>query len=131
MAESLKRSALPRALSEVFADLADLVQKEIRLARTELSDKLSIKVRAGIWAAAAAGIGIIALLLIVQAAVLGLAAATGLALHWSCLIVAAFLVALAGATFAKGKADAEQELSPNRTIHQVQQDIATVKEQFS
>jgi len=131
MAESLKRSALPRALSEVFADLADLVQKEIRLARTELSDKLSIKVRAGIWAAAAASIGIIALLLIVQAAVLGLAAATGLALHWSCLIVAAFLVALAGATFAKGKADAEQELSPNRTIHQVQQDIATVKEQFS
>jgi hypothetical protein len=131
MAESLKNSALPRAFSDVVADLADLVQKEIGLARTELSNKLSVKLRAGVWMAAAGGIGAIALLVLVEAAVFGLAAATHLAMHWSCLIVAAVLAVIAGGFYAKGQADAEEELSPNRTIHQVQQDIATVKEQFS
>jgi len=48
MADHLKNSALPRALSDVVSDLADLFQKEIRLARAELSEKLSLKIRAGV-----------------------------------------------------------------------------------
>ena len=50
----LKNQALPRALSDVVADLADLFQKELRLAKAELSEKLSIKAWAGVWMAAAA-----------------------------------------------------------------------------
>ena len=57
MADHLKNSALPRALSEVVSDLADLFQKEIRLARAELSEKLSLKIRAGVWISVAAGLG--------------------------------------------------------------------------
>jgi hypothetical protein len=67
----------------------------------------------------------------VQASIFGVAAASGLALHWSCLIVAVVLAAIAGATYFKGQADAKKEVTPNRTIHQVKEDIATVKEQFS
>ena len=33
MADNLRNSPLPRALSDVVADFADLFQKEIRLAR--------------------------------------------------------------------------------------------------
>ena len=62
--------------------------------------------------------------------VLGLAAATGFALHWSSLIVAAVLGAVAGAAFAKGKADVPDQLTPDRAINQVKQDIAAAKEQF-
>ena len=40
-------SSLPNAFSRVIADLADLMQKEMRLARAELSEKLSITIRAG------------------------------------------------------------------------------------
>lgn len=40
MADNLKNSVLPRALSDVVADLADLLQKEIGLARAEMSAKL-------------------------------------------------------------------------------------------
>ena len=54
MADGLKNSALPRALSEVIADVADLVQKEMRLARTELPEKLSLKIQGGIWMGVAA-----------------------------------------------------------------------------
>jgi hypothetical protein len=131
MADGLKNSALPRALSEVIADVADLIQKEIRLARTELSEKLSLKVQGGIWMAVAALLAVIAVLVLIEAAVFGLAAATGLALHWSCLIVAGVLAIVAAAAFAKGRADSQEELVPERSLHQVKEDIAAVKEQFS
>ena len=130
MAEHTKNSTLPRAVSEVVADLADLFQKELRLAKAEISAKLSMKLRAGVWMSAAAGLGIAAALLLLQALVFGIAS-YGIALHWSCLIVAAVVAVAAGAAYAKGQADAREELTPTRTIHNVQQDIATAKEQLT
>ena len=124
-------SSLPNAFSRVITDLADLMQKELRLARAELSEKLSITIRAGVWMSVAAVLAILAALLVVQACVLGLSAATGIALHWSSLIVAALLAAGGGAAFAKGKADVPEQLAPDRAINQVTQDIAVAKEQFT
>ncbi|MGC1790654.1 MAG: phage holin family protein [Pseudolabrys sp.] len=124
-------SSLPNAFSKVITDLADLMQKEMRLAQAELSEKLSISIRAGVWMSAAAVLAVAGVFLIVQAIVLGLSASTGIALHWSCLIVAAVLVAAAGAAFAKGKADVPHQFTPDRAINQVKQDIAVAKEQFS
>jgi hypothetical protein len=131
MAEQYSYSSLPNAFSKVVTDLADLMQKEIRLARAEVSEKLSISIRAGVWISVAAVLAVVAGLLIVQAFVLGLTAATGIALHWSSLIVAAVLAAAAGGAFAKGRADVPDQLTPDRAIHQVKQDIAVAKEQFS
>jgi len=130
MADHLKNSALPRTLSDVVADFADLFQKEIRLARAELAEKLSLKIMAGVWMSAAAALGIVTLLVVVQSAIFGIASGFGIALHWSCLVVAALLAAIAAAAYAKGQADAKEELSPTRTIYQVKQDIATAKEQL-
>lgn len=124
-------SSLPNAFSKVVTDLADLMQKEMQLARAELSEKLSISIRAGVWMSAAAVLAITSVFLIVQASVLGLSAATGVALHWSCLIVAAVLAAAAGAGFSKGRAVVPEQLTPDRAINQVKQDIAVAKEQFT
>jgi len=124
-------SSLPNAFSKVITDLTDLIQKEMRLARAELSEKLSISIRAGVWMSVATALVIVAALLVVQASVLGLAAATGIALHWSSLIVAAVLGAAAGAAFAKGNADVPDQLTPDRALNQVKQDIAVAKEQFT
>jgi hypothetical protein len=124
-------SSLPNAFSKVVTDLADLMQKEMQLARAELSEKLSISIRAGVWMSAAAVLAITSVFLIVQASVLGLSAATGVGLHWSCLIVAAVLAAAAGAGFSKGRADVPEQLTPDRAINQVKQDIAVAKEQFT
>jgi hypothetical protein len=129
MAQQLKDSVLPRALFETMADLADLVQKEMQLARAELSAKLSISLRAGIWMLLAAGFAMVAGLLIVEALVFGIAA-FGLALHWSCVIVAAVMAVAGAIAYAIGRADARQELLPGRTIRQVKLDIATAKEQL-
>jgi uncharacterized membrane protein YqjE len=130
MAESLKNTALAGAFSNVIGDLADLVQKEMRLARAELSAKLSTKLRAGLWMSVAAVFAIFAAMVVVQAAIFGIAA-YGIALHWSCLIVAAVLAVLGAAAYAMGSADAHEDVTPARTIHQVKQDIATAKEQLT
>jgi hypothetical protein len=127
----IEQSSLPNAFSKVITDLADLMQKEVRLARAELSEKLSITFRAGIWMSVAALLSIVAVLLVVQAGVLALSAATGIALHWSSLIIAAVLAAAAGAAFAKGRADVPSQIAPDRAISQVKQDIAAAKEQFT
>jgi membrane protein YqaA with SNARE-associated domain len=130
MAESLRDSALPRALSDVVGDLADLIQKELRLARAELTDKLSLKLRAGIWMSVAAFLGVCVVLLALEAVVFAIAS-FGIAMHWSCLIVAASVGVIAGGIFAKAKADGSEELMPERTIRQVNRDIATAKEQLT
>lgn len=124
-------TSLPNAFSRVITDLADLLQKEMRLARAELSEKLSTSIRAGLWIVVAAILAMVATLLVVQACVFGLSAATGLALHWSSLLVAAVLALAAGAIFAKGRSEVPDQIAPDRTITQVKQDIAAAKEQFT
>jgi len=130
MVEHLKHSLLPRVLADVVGDIVDLVQKEMRLARTELSEKLARKLRAGLWMGIAGGLGLVSFLLVIEGIVFGIAT-LGIALHWSCLIVAAVLAAAAAGFYAKGAAQAREELTPSRTIRQVKQDIATAKEQLT
>jgi hypothetical protein len=128
--ERVKNAALPNAVSDVVADLADLFQKELRLARAEISDKIATKLQAGVWMAAAGGLGLIAVVFALQAAVFGIAS-YGIPMHWSCLIVAGVIAALATIAFLKGRSDAQEELAPSRTIKQLKRDISTVKEQLT
>lgn len=130
MGEHLKSAVLPHMLTEVIGDFADLVQKELRLAKVEVSEKFATKLRAGLWMGIAGGIGIVALLLVVQGIVFAIAS-FGLALHWSSWIVAIALGAIAAGFYAKARADAREELTPTRTLHQVHQDIRSAKEQLT
>ena len=91
--DTLRNTGLVRALSDVLADLSDLVQKEIRLAKAEVTEKISAKLQASVWMVAAAVEGLIAALLVIQGIVFAIAS-FGLALHWSCLLVAAALRAV-------------------------------------
>ena len=128
--ERIKDAALPRAVSDVVSDLADLFQKEMRLARAELSAKIATKLQAGVWMSAAAVLGVIAALLVVQAAVFAIAS-YGITLHWSCLIVAGVVAAIAVFSYLRGRSDAQEELAPTRTINQIKRDISTAKEQLT
>jgi membrane protein implicated in regulation of membrane protease activity len=128
--DHLRESALPRLVSDVVSDVADLLQKEIRLARAEISSRLSLKVRGGIWMVVAGLLGLVVFLLLVEAAVFGIAAA-GIAMHWSALIVAAVLAVLAAVAYAMGRRAVVEELAPKRTIQQVKQDIAVAKERLT
>jgi hypothetical protein len=128
--DRLRNSTLPRALSDVLADLADLFQKELRLARAELSAKLATRLRAGIWLSTAAVLGLLAGILLVQALVVWITT-LGVSLHSSCFMVAAVMAAAGALAYYIGRVDAREVLTPNRTMHQINKDIDTAKEQLT
>jgi uncharacterized protein YacL len=130
MAHDLRNSGLVQALTDLFADLADLLRKELQLAKTEITEKIVSRLRASVWMVVAGALGLIAVLLLVEAAVFAIAS-FGIALHWSCLIVAAVLAATAAAAFFQGRSAAQDELLPTRTARQISQDIRTAKEQLT
>jgi hypothetical protein len=128
--ERLRNSGLAQALTDLLADLADLLRKELQLAKTEITEKIVSRLRASVWMVVAGLLGMVAALLLVEAAVFAIAS-FGIALHWSCLLVAAVLAAAAAAAFFQGRAAAQDELLPTRTAKQISQDIKTAKEQLT
>jgi Putative Actinobacterial Holin-X, holin superfamily III len=128
--ERLRNSGLAQAMTDLLADFADLLRKELQLAKTEITEKIVSRLRASVWMVVAGVLGMVAALLLVEAAVFGIAS-FGIALHWSCLLVAAVLAAAAAAAFFQGRAAAQDELVPTRTAKQISQDIKTAKEQLT
>ena len=130
MAHDLRNTGLVQALTDLVADLADLLRKELQLAKTEITEKIVSRLRASMWMVVASALGMVAALLLVEAAVFAIAS-FGIALHWSCLIVAALFAAAAAAAFFQGRSQAQDELLPTRTARQISQDIRTAKEQLT
>jgi hypothetical protein len=130
MAHDLRNSGLVQALSDLLGDLADLLRKELQLAKAEITEKIASRLRVGIWMVVAGALGMVAALLLVEAAVFAIAS-FGIALHWSCLIVAALFAAAAAGAFFQGRSQAQDELLPTRTARQISQDIRTAKEQLT
>jgi Putative Actinobacterial Holin-X, holin superfamily III len=119
---------LASVMTQVVSDLAYLLQTEIRLARAEISEKVSQAANGGVF------IGVGALLLLTGLFVLLLAAVrwleiAGLPQQWGLLLVGGAVVglgitlALLGMKNLKGSA-----LVPDRTIEQVRADLNVAKE---
>ena len=113
--DRIANSDLLRTLGDAFGSLSDLVHKEIRLARAELSQMLASKLQASAWAVVAA-VAVFAL------------AALGLSTQWACLAVAAILVAGGLLAFLQARRLAQSGPAPQRVLGQVARDIQTVKE---
>ena len=127
--EAPRESALLRSFSDLMTDLADLFQKELRLAKAEIAANISKKFQAGLWMSVAGLFGLFAALLVIQALVFALIS-WGLAPYWACLLVAILLGCAGAASFAKGRADAAKGLTPERTLSQIKKDIKSTKEQL-
>jgi ABC-type polysaccharide/polyol phosphate export permease len=129
-ADRLRESALSTAFSNVVADVVELFQKEMQLAKAEFTQKLSTKVRGGYWMLAAALLLVLAAAVLCQAVVIWIAT-FGVALHVACLIVGASLLGLAAVAYLAGRGDMRENLSPRRSIHQIKEDIRATKEQLT
>ena len=126
--ESPRDSGLVRAVTDLFADLSDLIEKEIRLARAEIVHRLTLGVRGGVWMAVAGVLGFLAVIFVLEGAVLAIAS-TGIALYWACFMVAAALLLIAAGAFISGRSQAEAEFAP-RTARQLGATLRTAKEQL-
>jgi putative superfamily III holin-X len=130
MAYEPSYAAFLQTAANLLGDMADLVQKEIALARAEIAAKVTERLESAAWFAVAGILGFIVLLLLAQAAVFGLVAA-GLAPGWASLIIAVAVAILAGAAFGYGRSTMRGGTMPARSLHQINEDIRTVKEQLS
>jgi O-antigen/teichoic acid export membrane protein len=129
MAHEPKRDAgLVRAATDLFADLSDLIQKEIRLARAEIVHRLTLGMRGGVWMAVAGVLGFLAVIFALEGVVFAIASA-GLAVYWACFIVAAALLLIAAVAFISGRSQAEAEFAP-RSARQLGATLRTAKEQL-
>lgn len=130
MLDDLRSSSLSRTLSALLADFGDLVQKELRLVRVEVSEKIGARLQGVIWMAAAGVVALVAALFVLAGIVFALIAG-GLSPYLSCFLVAAVLAILAVILFSYGRASLIEDLLPSRTVRQFNEDIKTVKEQLT
>jgi hypothetical protein len=128
--ETLKDSPFVDTVGSLFRDLSDLLRKEVRLARAELTAKLMSRLQAIVWIGVAGVLGFVAFLLLLAAIVFGIAS-LGVPLHWSLLIVAVVLAASAAVAFFYGRSALNESLIPDKALRQVQEDVSAVREQMT
>ena len=128
--ERFRQPSLPEILSEVLGDFVGLFQKELQLARAELSSNISAKFRGGAWLALAGLLGLLAFALLLGSLVTWIAT-FDVSLHVAFLMVAAGVALLAAFAYFAGRKEIQAEFTPSRTISQVKQDIEATKEQLT
>lgn len=125
------RNALDTAF-DLVQEFASLWRKEIRLARTEIAQKVNV-VTAGVGLICSGlALALAGLVVLLQAAVAALIAYAGLRPAVSAAIVGGAVVLLSIALFAIGKSRMNpKNLSPDKTIEQPKRDFAVVKSQVT
>jgi hypothetical protein len=122
-----------RSLKDLLADLTEsittLFRQEIQLARAETSEKIT-QVGVAIGAIAAGAIlALAALIVLLQALVIGITEA-GVPPGWASLIVGVVVAVIAYVLIHKGTNDLKaSNLAPDRTMSSLKRDAQVVKEQ--
>jgi hypothetical protein len=130
MLDDLRNSGLSRTIGDLLADLADLMQKEIRLARAEVTMKITGRLQAVAWMVAAGVLGLVTALFVLEGIVFVLIG-WGLSPSLSCFLVAAVLAVLTLTLAFYGRSLLADNLLPSRVARQISQDIKTAKEQLT
>ena len=122
-----------RSFKDLIGDLSNsittLFRKEIQLVRAETSEKVT---QVGIALGSIAGGAILAmaaLIVLLQALVIGIAE-MGVPAGWASLIVGVIVAAIAYALIHKGTSDLKaSNLAPSRTVDSLKRDAQVAKEQ--
>jgi TRAP-type C4-dicarboxylate transport system permease small subunit len=124
-----------RSMKDLLADLSQsvttLFRNEIKLARAETSEKITqVAVALGSIVGGAV-MALAALIVLLQALVIGLAEA-GIPAGWASLIVGVVVAGIAYFMVHKGTNDLKaSQLAPTRTVDSIKRDAQVVKEQAS
>jgi hypothetical protein len=122
-----------RSLKDLLLDLSNsittLFRKEIQLARAETSEKVT---QVGVALGSIAGgaiLALAALIVLLQALVIGIAEA-GVPSGWASLIVGVIVAVIAYVLIHKGTSDLKaSNLAPSRTVDSLKRDAQVAKEQ--
>jgi pilus assembly protein TadC len=128
MAERATGFSTPHLFVDAVAQVAGLFRTEIRLVRTELSEKVSKAVNAVGLLSGALVLLLAALIVLLQGAVAWLVIAVGLEPHWAAFLVGAVVGVVGfGLLFIALSALKPSKLKPDRALEQVNKDMAVAK----
>lgn len=128
-ASNQSNKSLGELFSELSRDLSSLMQKEVQLAKTEMSENISRTVKNAILLVVAGLFVIFALFALIVAAICGLA--TVVAPWMAALIVAVALLVIAAALAMIGlNALKKASLAPKQTVQTLQEDVQWAKQQI-
>jgi hypothetical protein len=113
-------------VNDVMRDVGEVVRGEVRLAKAEMSEKVSQAGKAGGFFGGAVLCGVIGFAALAFAAI---AALTMVVPTWaSALIVGVFLLGVAGAAFAIGRSKLKEVTPvPERTVQTIKDDVEWAK----
>jgi protein-S-isoprenylcysteine O-methyltransferase Ste14 len=128
MTDRAQHPSTPHLFIEAMAQLAALFRTEIRLVRTELSEKAAKAVSAVGMVAGACVLLLVALIILLEGAVAWLVA-EGLPAYWAAVAVG-LPVGLIGIALLLGAMRALKAANfvPDRALEQVSKDVAVAKE---
>jgi uncharacterized membrane protein YqjE len=123
-----RQRSIPEVFVDLFHQLTALLRNEGQLARVELSEKLDKLIGAGIVIGAGALLLLPGLVLLLVAFAYFLAEG-GMSPAAASLVSGAVALALGAVLLMVGLSRLKSvRLVPNKTLHQIQQDVAVVKE---
>jgi hypothetical protein len=132
MAMSTHQRSAPEIVSDLFLQTTTLMQKEVQLARAEMSENVATAARGIGMIVAGAVLLIPALVILLQAGVSAIVEQLGLPTYWSSLIVggAVLIIGLILLLIGMNRLTMEN-LTPSRTVHQLRRDASVASEQVS
>jgi cytochrome c biogenesis protein CcdA len=124
--------SIPQLLGDFTRDTMALIQDELALARSEANEKISQVTRGMSSMAAGGAVLFAAFLVLLQAAVIGLAQFMESGWEWLSPLIVGLIVAVVGwAMLAAGRKRVQAEnLKPQRTIDEARRDRDFVKERM-
>ena len=127
------RLETPPSIGELLAGLANDVQQlirgEIALGRAELDEKLRRVLRSAIWLLGGALLGFAGLVLLLEGVAAILAISIPIPAWAAALIVGAVIILIGVALAWSGMAAVSlKKLAPDRTVSNLQKDVAVMKE---
>jgi uncharacterized membrane protein YqjE len=119
---------LTSIIQRVASEVTYLVQTELRLARTEVSDKLGQIASGGVQAGVGAVLALAGLIVLLLALVRWLEVA-GLPNEWGLLLVGGAVVLLGVVLLLRGARSMKgSNLVPHRTLDQLKADLSAIRE---
>ena len=118
---------LGEIIGSLVTDIGDLVRGEIKLARSELDQKLDRLILAAIWLIGGALVAFAGLVVVLQAAAFGLAFVVPI---WAAFLIVGLLIVIVGGLLARSGLPmlSLKGLTPDRSMASLQKDATLVKE---
>ena len=128
MAHAMNERSIPEIFSQLIGQLTTLIRSESQLARAEVSEKIDRLIAAAILAGIGAILLLPALIILLEAVVAGLIQG-GTRPALAALIVGGITLIAGVALFFVGLGKLKSmKLVPEKTVRQLQQDVAIAKE---